>query len=168
MQDNSPQPEQAHPYILLPNKLAKATPQQWAQMQALAEAGVPYPEIAADFPVGVDSIRKRSTERQWVTPARLLKAAKGQLSADDPATLVANLWKERGEQSREDIYQGAHKALQRFFALAPVPQSFNEAATAAKLLKEAITPVALNENNSNLSVTILANSGFCPKPAIDV
>lgn len=146
------------------DKNMKASPQQWAQMQALAEAGVPYPEIAADFPVGVDAIRKRSTERQWVTPARLAKAAKGQLSADDPATLVAALWKQRGEQSREEIYQGANKALQRFFALAPVPASFNEAATAAKLLKEAIQPVSLIDQTANLSVTILANSGFAPKP----
>jgi adenosylcobinamide amidohydrolase len=78
------------------------------------------------------------------------------------------MWTERGEEGREAIYQGTKKALQRFFAMAPVPQTFAEAATAAKLMKEAINPNEGKEaNQGGINIAVLTHQGFVPRQASD-
>jgi hypothetical protein len=86
----------------------------------------------------------------------------------DPASQVAALWASRKEGQREALYQGTNKALQRFFALAPVPQTFSEAAIAEKLLSKSIDPDASQSSQSNVSIQLLATQGFQPRRTIDV
>jgi hypothetical protein len=97
-----------------------------------------------------------------------MKANKGTLPVDDPAMAVAALWKGRGDSVREQLYQGSRKALERFFAMSPVPQSFAEAATAEKLLSKAIDPSSERLQSQGTPVNILAANNFQPKRIIDV
>ena len=148
----------------------KVSREQWAVIRSLAEAGKPYDTIAKDYPITSATIRGRSTNERWVTPKRLVKAAKGKLAADDPATAVANLWKERGTKSREKTFTGPSKALERFFALSPVPDNFQEAAVAAKLMNEAISPPSESDNSTQVNLAILTAQNFEPSlsPVVDV
>jgi hypothetical protein len=148
----------------------KVSKEQWATIKALAEAGKPYDSIAKDYPITTSTIKARSTDERWVTPRRLARAAKGKLAADDPATAVANLWKERGTKSREKTFTGASKALERFFALSPVPDNFQEAAVAAKLMNEAISPPSESDNSTQVNLAILTTQDFEPSlsPVVDV
>jgi hypothetical protein len=148
----------------------KVSREQWAVIRSLAEAGKPYDTIAKDYPITSATIRGRSTNERWVTPKRLVKAAKGKLAADDPATAVAHLWKERGTKSREKTFTGASKALERFFALSPVPDNFQEAAVAAKLMNEAISPPSESDNSTQVNLAILTAQNFEPSlsPVVDV
>ena len=136
----------------------KVSKEQWATIKALAEAGKPYDSIAEDYPITTSTIKARSTDERWVTPRRLARAAKGKLAADDPATAVANLWKERGTKSREKTFTGASKALERFFALSPVPDNFQEANLALKMVNEAISPPSESDNSTQVNLAILTQS----------
>jgi hypothetical protein len=149
-----------------PNK--KIADEEWPGIRHMIESGVPYKEVAERFNVKPHTLRRRASEEKWLTPQRLAMAKNGTLKADDPANVVAELWRQRGAETRDMVYTGAAKALQRFFALSPVPQSFSEAAIANKMLKEAIDPSGALENNSNVSIQILANQSFKPTPVVDV
>lgn len=144
----------------------KVSREEWATIKALAEAGKPYNDIAADYPITSATIRGRSTNERWVTPKRLVKAAKGKLAADDPATAVANLWKGRGTQSREDVYKGASKSLERFFALAPVPDTYAEAKIALEMVEKSISPPSESDNSTQVNLAILTSGQFQPAPVV--
>lgn len=135
-------------------------------MKALAEQGVPLLELAQRYPVTIATIKDKSHKERWITPARINRGIAGKLDDNDPANAVAQLWKEREEQQRETIYNGASSALKRFFALSPVPQSFQEAAVAKKLVDEAIKPKDENASNNTLNLAILTQSSFKPQPVI--
>ena len=141
---------------------------QWKAIRALIEAGEPAKAVASQYGICSSTIHKRSSDELWVTKQRLTKASKGQLKADDPATVIANLWKRRGDESRENVFQGASKALSRFFAMSPVPATFQEAATAKKMLDQAINPDADSTNHSTINLAVLTQAGFTPKPVVDV
>lgn len=51
--------------------------------------------------------------------------------------------------------------------MAPVPQSFGEAAIAAKLMNEAITPPEDHQPNTNVNLAILTAVGFSPRVSDD-
>lgn len=135
----------------------------WLEVKARAEAGEAYESIAARFPIGTSAIVKKAVNERWVTPRRLAKGMRGELSADDPASASATLWRERGETARETVFQGARKSLERFFALAPVPQSFGEAAIAHKLMKDAISPPEEQQSHGNINLAVLTQVGFSPR-----
>lgn len=140
---------------------------QWLEVKARAESGEAYDVIATQYPIGVQSIKDRASSERWVTPTRLQKGVRGELSQDDPATAAANVWVARKEQARETVFQGTRKSLERFFAMAPVPQSFGEAAIAAKLMNEAITPPEDHQPNTNVNLAILTAVGFSPRVSDD-
>lgn len=140
----------------------KATPTQWAEIKLRAEQGEPYEDIAKLYPISVSSIEKKASVERWATPARIQRAVKGLLPPDDPAIPAANVWLQRKEDLRESTFNGAKKALDRFFAMSPVPQSFSEAALAHKLAKEAISPPEEAQPNQNISLAILTQVGFQP------
>jgi hypothetical protein len=142
----------------------KMTKLQWMEVKVRAESGEPYDEIIASYPIGIDSIKKRAVAEQWVTPRRLQQGIRGELAQDDPATAAANVWISRKAQARENAYYGAKNALDRFFAMAPVPQSFAEAAMAKKMLDQAIDPEDGNEaTKGNINLAILTSVGFQPR-----
>lgn len=164
-----PQPLQAPPAVIMrPDPCMKVRPEDWIVIRSLAEKGVSYPELAERYGVKPQTIRKRSSEEKWLTKQRLVMAKNETITADPATSAILDLWSERQQQHREQVYQGAQKALSRFFAMSPVPQTFAEAATANKLLKDAIDPSGSNNGNSHVQVNILSSNSFSPKPAIDI
>lgn len=149
----------------MPHK--KVRDSDWPVIRSLAEKGVTYKELATRYNVTTQYIRERSSKEKWLTKQRLAMTKNETIVADDAAIAVLDLWDSRQRDARESTYQGAKKALERFFAMSPVPQSFAEAATANKLLKDAIDPSGSNNGNSQVQVNILATQGFSPKP-IDI
>lgn len=147
----------------------KCSQRDWDIIKALAESGRPYDQIAELFPVTTKTIYCRASSEQWATPLRISKAANGKLSADDPASAAAMIWKERGKAERENIYKGASKALERFFALSPIPLNFQEAAIAAKLMDSAISPPSESDSKGQVNLAILTHGAFIPSPTtVDV
>jgi len=164
-----PQPLPTSPAVIMrPDPSMKVRPEDWHVIRSLAEKGMPYKEIAPKFGISSLYIERRACEEKWLTPTRLARAKKGLVPANDPAMAVISIWAERSDAHREQVYQGAKKSLERFFAMSPVPQTFAEAATANKLLKDAIDPSGSNNGNSQVQVNILSSNSFSPKPAIDV
>jgi uncharacterized protein YjcR len=130
-------------------------------------AGEIASDIAADFNISAHTIRTYSNRHKWPTPgrARLAETKPQKFSADDPAAILADVWASRKEQSRDQIYHGSKKALQRFFAMSPTPQSFSEAKIASELMNKAIDPDEGNNNNKgNINLAVLTQQGFEPKP----
>ena len=175
MSDEQPPPQspqdapQAAPEMLLsrmPHK--KVRDSDWPVIRSLAEKGVTYGELAKNYGVTAQLIRARSCKEKWLTKQRLAMT-KNETIASDPATAaVLGLWETRQQDAREQVYQGAQKALARFFAMSPVPQTFAEAATANKLMKDAIDPSGSASSNGSTTVNILATQGFSPRPTIDI
>jgi hypothetical protein len=155
--------------LMAPCPQRKVSDDQWTAIRSLAEQGVEYKEIGSQFGCSGDTIRKRAWQEKWNTPTRVLKAQKGTLSEDDPAMAVAALWNSRSSHLRETVHNGGLKALERFYALSPVPQSFAEAATALKMVNDAINPNGTpSESTKNVSISILAGKNFSPQPVVDV
>ena len=150
-----------------PTPKAKMTKTQWLEVKARAEAGEAYDSIASLYPIGTSAIVKKAVLERWVTPRRLQKGLRGELSADDPASASATVWRERGEAARETVFHGARKSLDRFFAMAPVPQSFGEAAIAHKLMRDAISPPEEQQPHGNVNLAILTAVGFSPRTQDD-
>jgi hypothetical protein len=147
----------------------KVSDDDWLVIRSLIEAGALARDVAKQFNIAKGTIHERSSDERWATPTRVANAlARGDQDTSDPAAAVAALWASRKEGQREALYQGTNKALQRFFALAPVPQTFAEAATAEKLLSKAIDPDASQSGPSNVSIQLLATQGFQPRRTIDV
>jgi hypothetical protein len=154
------------PRPTLLKKGRKMTELQWMEVKVRAEAGERYGSIAAAYPIGIDSIKKRAISDRWVTPRRLQQGVRGELSQDDPATAAANVWVKRKEEARESSFQSASMALSRFFAMAPVPQSFAEAVLAKKILDQAIHPELGNEaGKGDVNISVLTAVGFTPRVA---
>lgn len=154
-------------YAVHPGKKVKDS--DWPVIRSLAEQGVTYGELGERFGVKAQTIRKRSSQEKWLTKQRLAMTKNETIQADEPALAVLDLWSARQQGMRESIYQGSKKALERFFAMSPVPQSFSEAATAAKLLKDAIDPTGSNPSpHAGTTINILAAQGFSPKPVTDI
>jgi hypothetical protein len=149
-----------------PNK--KIRDEDWVGIRHMAEQGMSYEELAGQFGVQPCTIGKRASKERWLTPTRIARAKNGNVAEDDPALAIADIWKRRGVETRDEVYQGARKALSRFFAMSPVPQSFAEAATAHKMLKEAIDPTGLQNAPSNFNIQVLASSDFSPSRVVDV
>ena len=154
---------------MMPNPKQKVSTEQWSAIRSIMEAGGVAKEVAKRYGIQPDTILKRGTKERWATPMRVRDAARrSEVVTGDPAAEVAALWKQREGEARELIFQGSNKALQRFFSMSPVPQSFQEAATAQKLLKEAISPPTEGQIAGTMNVQVLAMAGFCPKPVVDV
>lgn len=157
------------PIFLREHPSQKVSLEQWSAIRSIMEAGGVAEDVAKRFGIQPSTIHKRGTKERWATPNRIRAALqKSEVITGDPAAEVAALWKERETNAREMIFQGSNKALQRFFSMSPVPQSFAEAATAQKLLKEAITPAQEGQSGGTMNVQVLAMAGFMPKPVVDV
>lgn len=147
----------------------KCTAEDWGKIRSLIEAGANAPDVAKQFGLAPATINTKAHKECWATPRRVAAAlAANDQNSNDPASLVAALWSKRKEDARESLYQGTDKALARFFAMAPVPQSFAEAAAAEKLRSKAIDPEGHAAANSNVSIQLLATQGFQPRRTIDV
>lgn len=106
-------------------------------------AGEKATNLSKRFGVTAKVIYHMAQRGKWATPQRVGKARRGEtIATNDPATEVAMLWNRRGETKRESVYHGATKALERFFAFSPVPQSFKEAQIASDMADKAINPNA--------------------------
>ena len=121
----------------------------WKAIEARYCAGDSLATLVDAYGVKRDAIIKRSQLDKWPTARRIAKAQDQAVVTSDPASIIADVWRRRGEQSREEVYQGSNKALRRFFAAAPVPQSFKEAAVAEKLLAKALEPDGEKQNKQN-------------------
>lgn len=161
MQDN--QSPQAKPQARRRGGVPKLSKAQWNEVKVRAEAGEPYEVLANSMSIGVSSIWNKAHSEGWVTPRRLQKGLRGELSKDDPATASANQWLLRKQEAREAQFMAMTKAVQRFAAMAPVPQTFGEAAIAYKLLNEAVTPPEEIESKGNVNLAILTAVGFQPR-----
>ena len=146
---------------------AKMSKTQWLEVKARAELGESYESIAMLFPINPQSMRDRATKEKWCTPARIERGMRNELAHDDPAQAVANVWKERKELARNTVYNGTRKALDRFFAMSPIPQSFSEAAIAAKLMNDSISPPEDNQPSVNMNLAVLTSVGFSPRQSDD-
>lgn len=149
-----------------PNK--RVPDEAWPAIRHLVESGVRYREVADRFGVKESTISTRASKERWLTPQRLALAKNGNVKVDDPAAAVAEVWRQRGAESRDMVFEGSKRALERFYALSPVPQSFAEAATALKMVKDAIDPSGCVDSKQNVSISILATKGFTPQPVVDV
>ena len=161
-------PEAPQEVLMSRNPQKKVRDSDWLVIRSLAEKGVTYPELAKRFNVKPQTIRKRSCEEKWLTKQRLVMTKNETIVADPATSAVLDLWSERQLEAREQVYQGAQKALARFFAMSPIPQSFAAAATANKLMKDAIDPSGSSVSNGSTTVNILATQGFSPRPTIDI
>lgn len=150
----------------MPHK--KVRDSDWPVIRSLAEKGVTYKELATRYNVTTQYIRERSSKEKWLTKQRLAMTKNQTIVADDAAIAVLDLWDSRQRDARESTYQGAKKALERFFAMSPVPQNFSEAAVAEKLLSKSIDPSGAAFHGGGTTVNILASSSFSPKPVIDI
>lgn len=172
MEEHHPsQPNQELPrrVLLAPHPTKKCTTEDWAKIRSLIEAGATAPDVAKTYGLAPATINTKSHKESWASPRRVAIAIKNNdQNTEDPAALVAQLWAKRKEDARESLYQGTNKALQRFFAMSPVPQTFAEAAAADKLLAKSIDPNSDSNNQSNVSIQLLATHGFQPKPCFDV
>ena len=165
--DDSPQPQREA--LMRRDPLKKISDEDWPAIRAMVESGVSYQELADRFGVTKHHIVKRSSKERWLTPQRIAMAKNGNTKTDDPANLVAELWRQRGAESRDMVFQGATKSLQRFFAMSPVPQNFSEAAIALKMADQSINPNGTDsQSTKNVSISILATKGFTPQPVVDV
>jgi hypothetical protein len=164
--DDSPQPQREA--LMRPDPCLKVAPESWPAIRHLAETGVRYKEIAERFGISVSTIEKRSVVEKWLTPQRLAKARNGNVSANDPALAVVDVWKLREAEGREQVHNGMSKAIERFLAMSPVPQNFAEVATAIKLRDQAINPSGYSDPKGNVSISILAGKDFSPSPVVDV
>ena len=151
-----------------PNK--KVSNEDREVIKALYCQGMPAPELAVKYGIKPATINKWASKEKWPSPGRVSRAQKHPVAeANDPAAAIAQMWTERGEQGRETVYQGANKAIQRFFAMAPVPQTFAEAATAVKLMKEAINPnEGKEQSQGGINIAVLTHQGFVPRQASDI
>ena len=123
------------------------------------------------FGVSPDYIRVKASKEKWPTPERVARAANSPDSYEvtDPARAIADLWLQRKEEHRENCYNGARKALERFWALSPVPQTFQEAQIAERLAAKAIDPSEGREpTQTNVNLAVLTSSDFKPKPVVDI
>lgn len=156
------------PVLMSPNPNKIVSDADWKVIEALYCAGELAATLGERYGIQPATIHSKASKDRWPTPNRIIRAAqKEELITDDPASALADLWTRRKAESRESLYKGSKKALERFFAHSPVPQSFAEAAIAEKLLAKAIDPDADKEKtSSNVNIGFLCN-GFEPKP-IDV
>lgn len=175
MSDSTPESNPApHAVPLKPVLMAKCphkkvSDDDWLIIRSLIEAGALARDVAKQFGIVKGTIHERSCAERWATPSRVANAlARGDLDTSDPAAHVAALWAKRKEDARETLFQGTRKSLDRFFAMAPVPQTFAEAATAEKLLSKSIDPDSSQSGQSNVSIQLLATQGFQPRRTIDV
>ena len=167
--DSSTQAVPFKPILMARCPHKKVSDEDWLVIRSLIEAGALARDVAKQFGIAKGTIHERSSDERWATPTRVANAlARGDQDTSDPAAQVAALWASRKDQQREALYQGTNKALQRFFAMAPVPQTFAEAATAEKLLSKAIDPDAANSSQANVSIQLLATQGFQPRRTIDI
>lgn len=134
----------------------------WKAIEARYCAGDDLATLVEAYGVKRDAIIKRSQLDKWPTAKRIAKAQDQAVVTTEPASLIADVWKRRGEKSREEIFQGTSKALRRFFAMSPVPQSFQEAAAADKMLSKAIDPNGEKESKMNINLAMLV-SDFEPR-----
>lgn len=146
----------------------KVSDEDWNVLKSLYEAGESAGVLAEKYGIKPSTIHSRSSKQRWATPQRITRAKSLELVSSDPASAVADLWARRKGESRESVYQGAKKALDRFFAMAPVPQSFSEAAIAEKMLSKAIDPEVDQDTKGNINLAILTTTGFAPRPIVDV
>lgn len=165
MEAEQPQAERPVLYRKCSQKIVRD--EDWPVIRSLMEAGAKAPDVAKKYGISPVTINTKACKEKWATPSRVAKA-KNQIIEGDPASAVAALWSDRKASARETAYQGYQKALQRFFALAPVPQTFSEAAIASKLLNQAIDPDSGSSQSSSTTVNILQANGFQPKRTIDV
>ena len=151
-----------------PNK--KVSDEDKEVLKALYCQGVPAPELAKRYGIKPRTINGWASKEKWPSPGRVSRAQKHPVAeASDPAAALAQLWVERGSAGREAIYQGSKRAVDRFFAMQPVPQTFQEAATAVKLMKEAINPnEGKEQNQGGINIAVLTHQGFVPRQASDV
>ena len=151
-----------------PNK--KVSDEDREVLKALYCQGVPAPVLAERYGIKPRTINGWASKEKWPSPGRVSRAQKHPVAeAGDPAAALAQLWLERGTAGREAVYQGSKRAIDRFFAMQPVPQTFAEAATAVKLMKEAINPNEGKEvSQTGISIQVLTQQGFVPKPAATI
>jgi hypothetical protein len=153
---------------------SKVTKAQWLTAKARMCAGESVPVLAKELGVTSLTVRRKAASEGWVTPRRLAVAVKKRVAEaiqcevlhppKDELEAHADLWIERKRNTREFIYANSNKALQRFFAMAPVPQTFQEAAIAEKMLNGAISPESAGGQNSvNVNLAVLTSDGFVPR-----
>lgn len=161
-------PEEPRRVLMRPDRNMRVSREEWEVIKALYCAGEKATILAPKYGIKPATINKRAAEEKWPTPQRITRATNNpKFGTNDPAQALADLWAERGEQSREDTFQGSKKALQRFFAMSPIPQSFQEAAIAQKMLNEAVNPSGSKEtSNTNVNIAVLTNQGFVPKQQV--
>jgi hypothetical protein len=158
-------PPEEKPVLMQRNPNKKVSDEDWAVIRALYCHGELATVLAPRYGIKPQTINSRANKEQWPTPQRIQRAMNNpKEETNDPAQALAALWTQRGEQSREASYQGAKKAMERFWAMSPIPTSFQEAAIAQKLLDKAIDPSEGQQApTANVSIAVLANQGFVPK-----
>lgn len=130
-------------------------------IRSLYCAGEKATILAKRFQISPKVIYHMAQRGKWATPQRIGKAAKSDIVAtNDPAVEVAALWNRRSEASRNRVYDGASKALERFYAMSPVPQSFKEAQITQDMLDKAINPSAGGKPTDSPGLTTNVNLAF--------
>lgn len=156
--------ETPKPVLYRPDPQRILTDEARVSLRSLYEGGMPAKALAERFGIAVAYVYKLASKGKWATPGRILRAKPNAGQTDDVAEVVADVWLNRKNEAREARFQGMSKAMQRFMAMAPVPQSFAEAAICAKLLDSAVDPESQRESQAgNVNIAFLAG-GFTPRP----
>lgn len=152
--------------VAVVTRAAKLSRADWDVIKALYCNGEKATVLAPRYGITPHTINKRASSEKWPSPQRIARAASNPTrEVSDPAAAVCDLWQQRGEQAREQVFNGTRAALTRFFALSPVPTSFAEAAVAAKLMDQAINPGGTQEGSkTNVNIAVLTNGEFAPAP----
>ncbi len=141
--------------LLAPNPMKIVSDQDWEIIKTLYCAGEGAAALAERYGIQPSTIHSRASKLRWPTQNRIARADLS-VATSDPAAALAALWTQRKEETRDALYTNSKKALERFFAHSPVPQSFAEAAIAEKMLAKAIDPDAGKERGpSNTNVSFL-------------
>lgn len=145
----------------------------WHEIKARVCAGESPKKIAAELGVSHQLILMRSKKEQWPTPIRVAKTARERVTdqivtgkSKPPVTELeacADIWLQRKQNAREFVYQESHKALQRFFGMSPVPQNFQEAEIARKMMETSMAPEKINGQEVNMNLVVLTQAGFAPR-----
>lgn len=163
MIDNQDQPK---PVLTSKNPNKKVPDEAWSLIRDRYCAGEKSSVIAKEYGCSAALIRLRATQDKWPTPRRIKRAQQlpDEYETDDPALAIADMWNKRKQAEREDIYQNAKKCLNRFFALSPIPTSFQEAKIAKEMLDKAIDPSGGEADKTSVNLSILTQGDFSPRP----
>lgn len=137
----------------------RPTHADWAKMETAMANGATFPEVARQFNVKENSLRKHARTNKWVTAKSIKLAISAEIkrTAGQQVAKVAKDWLSEGDSLRELAFNKAHESI-KLFRPKP-PKNFRELESAVKVARQAAgldtadvqiaTLITLNERMEN-------------------